>query len=192
MRRRNAIEVLTGAIVLIVAIGFLAYAIANSGTAPASGGYTLYASFSSIAGLDVGSPVRLAGVKIGSVESEAVDPKTYLAKVAMSIRHGIELPRDSSISVASESLLGGMYLSISPGADTEMLKPGESFTATQGTVSLQDLLGKFIFSTTNMVSAMTSSQGNEKPAAPSGSGGSSSGLAPLGGPSGGSGTKATP
>jgi phospholipid/cholesterol/gamma-HCH transport system substrate-binding protein len=159
--RRNAIEVITGVIVLIVAFGFLGYALSRAGNGGGGGGgYPLYASFSSIAGLNVGSDVRLAGVKVGSVE---VDPKSYLARVTMDIRNGIELPKDSGVSVASESLLGGEYLSISPGGDSQTLKPGQSFTATQGAVSLQDLLGKFIFSATNMVSAMTGSQGN-KPA----------------------------
>lgn len=156
--RRNAIEVVTGLVVLVVALGFLGYAISRSGNGGGgSGGYTLYASFSSVAGLDVGSDVRMAGVKVGTVQTETIDPKTYLAKVAMSIRKGIKVPRDSGVSVASASLLGGEYLSISPGGDEQTLKPGESFTATQGAVSLQDLLGKFIFSATNMVSAMEGS-----------------------------------
>ncbi|HET6182157.1 MAG TPA: outer membrane lipid asymmetry maintenance protein MlaD [Acetobacteraceae bacterium] len=178
MHRRNAIEVVTGLVVLIVAIGFLGYAISRSGTGAPSGGYTLYADFNSIAGLGVGSDVRLAGVKVGSVASETVDPKTYLARVAMSIEPGLRIPRDSGVTVASESLLGGEYLSISPGGDEQMLQPGQSFTTTQGAISLQDLLGKFIFSATNMVSAMTSSAGKAggPPAAGSaaGSGGAAS------------------
>ncbi len=164
MARRNAIEVLTGLVVLFVAIGFLAYAVANTGSGPSGGGYTLYASFDNIAGLNVGSDVRLAGVKVGTVQATAIDPKTYLAKVTLAIRDGVELPKDSGASIASESLLGGIYMSLSPGGAEQMLKPGEAFTATQGAVSLQDLLGKFIFSATNMVSAISSS--GAKPAAP--------------------------
>lgn len=160
MVRRNLAEVLTGLAVLIVAAGFLGYAIAHSGrTGGSGGGYPLYARFSSIAGLNIGSDVRLAGVKIGSVDSASIDPKTYLAEVRMTIRSGIELPKDSSIEVASESLLGGEYLAVQPGADEAMLKPGQRITITQGAISLQDLLGKFIFSATNMVSAMTGSGG---------------------------------
>jgi phospholipid/cholesterol/gamma-HCH transport system substrate-binding protein len=166
--RRNLAEVLTGLVVLIVAVGFLSYAIANSGRTSVSSGYPLYAKFNNIAGLDVGSDVRLAGVKIGAVDSETIDPKTYLADVRLTIRNGIELPKDSSIEVASESLLGGVYLAVQPGADAAMLQPGQTITITQGAVSLQDLLGKFIFSATNMVSAMTG-KGSSQPAAPGGS-----------------------
>lgn len=165
MVRRNLAEVLTGLVVLIAAAGFLSYAIANSGRTSISTGYPLHAQFSNIAGLAVGSDVRLAGVKIGVVDNELIDPKTYLADVRMTIRDGIELPKDSSIEVASESLLGGVYLAVQPGADTAMLRPGQSITITQGAVSLQDLLGKFIFSATNMVNAMTSNgKGGGQPA----------------------------
>jgi phospholipid/cholesterol/gamma-HCH transport system substrate-binding protein len=159
MVRRNLAEVLTGAVVLIIAAGFLVFAIANSGRNPVGAGYPLYAQFNNIAGLAVGSDVRLSGVKIGVVDSESIDPKTYLAKVGMTIREGVELPKDSSIEVASESLLGGVYLSVQPGSDETMLKPGQTITITQGAVSLQDLLGKFIFSATNMVNAMTGKGG---------------------------------
>jgi phospholipid/cholesterol/gamma-HCH transport system substrate-binding protein len=164
--RRNLAEVLTGLVVLIVAVGFLSYAIANSGRSAISSGYPLYAKFSNIAGLNVGSDVRLAGVKIGVVDSASIDPKTFLANVRMTIRNGIELPKDSSIEVASESLLGGEYLAVQPGADTATLQPGQTITITQGAISLEDLLGKFIFSATNMVSAMTG-KGSSQSTAPS-------------------------
>ncbi len=170
MLRRNTTEVLTGLLVLAVAFGFLAYALARSGQDRVGAGYTLYASFDNIAGLNVGAPVRLAGVQVGRVDSEAVDPKTYLAKVQMTIRRGIELPKDSSATVSSESLLGGQYLAIDPGADEAMLRPGQSITITQGSVSLEQLLGKFIFSATSMVSAMGNTKGGQSaaPAAPAG------------------------
>ncbi len=174
MRSRNPIEVLTGILVLIVAVGFLGYAIAHSGTGPSGGGYPLYASFDNIAGLNIGSDVRLAGVKVGSVQAAAIDPKTYLARVTLDIRDGVQLPKDSGATVASESLLGGMYLAISPGGSDQVMKPGDSFSATQGAVSLQDLLGKFIFSATNMVSAISGSgesgSGKPAPAAPASTG----------------------
>ena len=70
MRRRSIAEVLTGAVVLLVAAGFLAYAVAHSGRTTASG-YTLLRQFDHIDGLGVGADVRLAGVKVGSVDRGA-------------------------------------------------------------------------------------------------------------------------
>lgn len=145
MAGRNAAEVATGAFVLLVAAGFLGYAVAHSGAAP-SGGYELHADFGSIAGLSVGADVRVAGVKVGSVTAETIDPKTYLANVTFTVSRGIQLPTDTSASIASQGLLGGNYLSLSPGGATAMLAPGGRITATQSSVDLETLLGKFIFS----------------------------------------------
>jgi phospholipid/cholesterol/gamma-HCH transport system substrate-binding protein len=152
MPRRSIAEVLTGAIVLLVAAGFLAYAIAHSGRSTASG-YTLYARFEHVDGLAVGADVRLAGVKVGSVTGATIDPKTYLATVSFTVRAGIELPKDTSASITSEGLLGGNYLSLSPGGDEVMLQPGQAITITQSAVNLEELLGKFIFSASNLASA---------------------------------------
>jgi phospholipid/cholesterol/gamma-HCH transport system substrate-binding protein len=169
MARRNAAEIATGAVVLVVAAGFLAYAVAHSGRS-AAGGYTLHASFDHIDGLPVGSDVRMAGVKIGSISAEVIDPKTYLANVAFTVADNIRLPKDSSAEITSESLLGGKYLSISPGGDEQMLADGGTVTITQSSVSLEQLLGKFIFSVTDMVNAVKGGNGGASAGGPGGSG----------------------
>jgi phospholipid/cholesterol/gamma-HCH transport system substrate-binding protein len=166
MARRNVAEVLAGLLVLIVAAGFLAYALATSGAASVPG-YMLSAEFDRIDGLTVGSDVRMAGVKVGSVTSTSIDPKTYLADVGFTVQKDIQLPTDSSASIASQSLLGGKYLALVPGGSETMIAPGGHVTITQGSVSLEDLLGKFIFSVTDLVSSLQKS--GQKPAAPGGS-----------------------
>ncbi len=173
MGRHGVAEVLTGALVLVVGIGFLAYAIAHSGRSAGSG-YTLFASFDHIDGLAVGGDVRIAGVKVGSVTDERIDPKTFSAIVGISLRDDIHLPKDTGASITSESLLGGKYISLSPGGDETDLKPGQSITITQSSVSLEELLGKFIFSVTTLNNGKDGQSGN-KSAAPS-----SGGLPPLG------------
>jgi phospholipid/cholesterol/gamma-HCH transport system substrate-binding protein len=148
MRHRSIVEVLTGAVVLLVAAGFLAYAVANSGRTSASG-YPLYARFEHIDGLGVGADVRLAGVKVGSVTDARIDPQSFQAIVRLSLRDDIKLPKDSAAIITSESLLGGKYLSLQPGGDEAILQAGQTITITQSSVSLEELLGKFIFSMTN-------------------------------------------
>jgi phospholipid/cholesterol/gamma-HCH transport system substrate-binding protein len=160
MHRRSIVEVVIGAVVLLVAAGFLAYAIANSGRSAAAG-YTLYARFDHIDGLGVGNDVRLAGVKVGSVSQERIDPQTFQAVVGFSIRDDIKLPKDTAAIITSESLLGGKYLSLQPGGDEAILQPGQMVTITQGSVSLEELLGKFIFSMTN-----TPKPGEQQPVSP--------------------------
>jgi phospholipid/cholesterol/gamma-HCH transport system substrate-binding protein len=160
MHRRSIAEIVIGAVVLLIAAGFLAYAIANSGRSTASG-YTLYARFDHIDGLGIGNDVRVAGVKVGSVNQERIDPKSFQAIVGFSVRDDIKLPKDSAAIITSESLLGGKYLSLQPGGDEATLQPGQTVTITQGSISLEDLLGKYIFSTTG-----APKPGEQQPAKP--------------------------
>jgi phospholipid/cholesterol/gamma-HCH transport system substrate-binding protein len=161
MARHSAAELLTGAVILLLAAGFLGYAVAHSGRTSTSG-YMLTAKFDRIDGLSVGSDVRMAGVKVGSVSDARIDPQSYLAVVTLTVQDSNKLPRDSSAEVTSDGLLGGKFLSLTPGGDTKMLPPGGAITITQSSVSLEQLLGKFIFSVTNMVNAVKP----ETPAAP--------------------------
>ena len=133
---------------LLAAAAFLAFAVARSGRTAVSG-YTLYARFEHIDGLGVGSDVRLAGVKVGSVDNERIDPETFQAVVSLSVRNDIKLPKDTGAIITSESLLGGKYISLQPGGDETILQPGQNITITQSSVSIEELLGKFIFSMTN-------------------------------------------
>jgi phospholipid/cholesterol/gamma-HCH transport system substrate-binding protein len=175
MGRHGVAEVLTGAIVLVVAVGFLAFAIAHSGRT-AGGGYTLQAIFDHIDGLNVGGDVRIAGVKVGTVTDERINPKTFSAIVDLTVRDGLELPKDTGASIVSESLLGGKYISLSPGGSDTVLKPGQMITVTQSSISLEELLGKFIFSVTTLNGGKGGQQDGKDGAAQSQGGG---GLAPL-------------
>ena len=154
MAHRNLAETVTGAVVLVVAVGFLGYAVANSGRTPVSG-YDLHARFDRIDGLSVGADVRVAGVKVGSVVSATVDPKTYQAEVAFTVQSAVKLPRDSSAEVTSDGLLGSKYISLVPGGDDKLIPVGGTVTITQSAVNVEELLGKFIFSAATLASPKT-------------------------------------
>jgi phospholipid/cholesterol/gamma-HCH transport system substrate-binding protein len=141
---RNVVETILGAVVLIVAIGFGAWAYGRSNLGDSSG-YELRAQFDRADGLDVGADVRISGIKVGRVLAQSLDQETYRAEVTFSVRNGIELPADSSAAIMSASLLGGKFLAIVPGGDDKMLKNGEEITLTQSAVNLEDLIGKFIY-----------------------------------------------
>jgi phospholipid/cholesterol/gamma-HCH transport system substrate-binding protein len=142
---RRLPETLTGFAVIIVAAVFLIYALGRTG-AVTTGGYTLQAQFSSIGGLTVGADVKIGGVTVGHVADEHLDPTTYAAVVRLALNDDIKIPQDSSATIASDGLLGGAYVSISPGGSNTMLAPGQSFAVTQSAINIEDLLGKFIFS----------------------------------------------
>jgi phospholipid/cholesterol/gamma-HCH transport system substrate-binding protein len=141
---RNLLETLLGAIVLIVAIVFLgfAYSASRLGDEP---GYELTARFDRIDGLQRGSDVRIGGIKVGTVIDQRLDPATYRAEVRFTVQDGVEVPADSSVSVAMDGLLGGKYLSLVPGGDIEMLEPGDEVSLTQSAINLEDLIGHLIF-----------------------------------------------
>jgi phospholipid/cholesterol/gamma-HCH transport system substrate-binding protein len=142
---RNVVETILGAVVLIVAIGFGAWAYGRSNLGDSSG-YELRAQFDRADGLDVGADVRISGIKVGRVLAQSLDQETYRAEVTFSVRDGIELPSDSSAAIVSSGLLGGKYLSVVPGGDVELLGSGDEITLTQSSVNLEDLIGRYIFS----------------------------------------------
>jgi phospholipid/cholesterol/gamma-HCH transport system substrate-binding protein len=134
--------------------------------------------------LGVGADVRVAGVKVGTVDSATIDPKTYQAVVGLTVRDDLKLPKDSSAVITSESLLGGKYLALSPGGDDAMLQPGQTITITQGSINIEELLGKFIFSASNLATAGKGGQGSSSSTGGSSSGGTSDGGATKGGNTG--------
>ncbi|MGI9500548.1 MAG: outer membrane lipid asymmetry maintenance protein MlaD [Geminicoccaceae bacterium] len=142
---RNFLETVLGAVVLVVAIGFLYYAYQNNKGAE-GGNYALLAQFDRIDGLDNGADVRIGGIKVGSVTEQTLDPETYRAQVQFTVQDGVELPLDTSAAVMSDGLLGGKYLSLEPGGDIDMLEQGDEVTLTQSSIRLEDLIGQLIYS----------------------------------------------
>ncbi|GIS11774.1 MAG: outer membrane lipid asymmetry maintenance protein MlaD [SAR116 cluster bacterium] len=146
--QRNMLETVMGAIVLLTAVAFvsLAYEAANiRGT----DGYELEAEFGATGGLSVGDDVRISGIKVGRISRQELDPVTYAARIVMSLDERIRIPADSSARITAASLLGGNYLELIPGADEDMMQPGEVIYDTRDPVSLTDLLGKAVFSAAN-------------------------------------------
>ncbi len=153
MAGRNLSELIAGAAVLAVAAGFLGYAVANTGRAT-MGGVTLHAKFERADGLASGSDIRMAGVKVGSVSSTRVDPETFQAVVTFTVQSSLKLPKDTSAEITSDGLLGGKFITLVPGGDTKTLAEGGEVTITQSAVSLEQLLGKFIFSVSDLTGAV--------------------------------------
>src|ERR1019366_8764116 len=142
MQQNNIAETIIGAVVVAVAVAFLAFAYYRTGTGSLSG-YELNAKLAKVDGLGIGTDVRLAGIKIGTVSDLTLDPKTYLATVHMNVRSDIKIPQDSSVIVSSP-ILGSAYLSITPGGDDKMIPPGGYFDNAQGSVDVMGLVGRFI------------------------------------------------
>jgi phospholipid/cholesterol/gamma-HCH transport system substrate-binding protein len=137
-------EALIGAAVLAVAIGFGVFAARGAGIAAGGDSYELTASFRSVEGIRVGTDVRLAGVKVGTVTALDLNPETFFADATLSIRSDVRLPEDSTVLVSAEGLLGGAFVELSPGGSPDTIPPGGEVLDTQGAVSVISLLMKFV------------------------------------------------
>ncbi|MGI3163131.1 outer membrane lipid asymmetry maintenance protein MlaD [Pseudooceanicola sp. 200-1SW] len=142
---QNRLEILTGAVVLLIAAAFLAYGsrVVDLGGAGSSA-YPLSASFRSAEGVSVGTDVRLAGVRVGTVTALELDPATFRATVDFTLRDGVEIPDDSQVAISSEGLLGGNYVEILPGGSPFNYAAGDEILDTQSSVSLISLLLQFV------------------------------------------------
>lgn len=136
----NATEVFVGGAVLAAAVGFFLYAGQVTGFEEAGDAYQLTASFRSADGLGVGTDVRLAGVRVGSVTALDLNPDTFRADVDFTVAGSIEIPDDTQAVIASEGLLGGNFLELVPGGSAFNLAPGDEVYETQSAVSLTTLI----------------------------------------------------
>jgi len=140
----NTTETIIGGVVLAAAAGFLVFMLQSTGVSQPGGSMPLNASFRSVEGVSVGTDVRMAGVKIGTVTGLKLNPTTFRAEATFNVPDTLELATDSQAIISSEGLLGGNFVEIVPGGAPENLGPGDEIEDTQGAVSLITLLLKFV------------------------------------------------
>ncbi|MGW1844883.1 MCE family protein [Streptomyces sp. NPDC001966] len=125
MKRRSLAAPLTKSIVFILvtvlATTVLALSIANTSVGETT---TYKARFTDATGLVVGDSVRIAGVKVGQVESIRVADKR-LAEVGFAVRKGRKLPASVTASIKYLNMVGQRYIDLDQGAGPV----GRSFAA---------------------------------------------------------------
>ena len=144
--KQNMVETVLGAFVLVVAIMFFIYGTGTANVGSSGSSYNVSAQFTDIGSLNVGDDVKISGVVVGKVSGIDLDPLIYNADVTMAIDDDVELPYDTSARISSEGLLGGTYMALDVGGDSEMLAEGDAIAITQSAQNLEQLLGQFIFS----------------------------------------------
>jgi len=142
--KKNTFETLVGFTVLACAALFLILTLKTADIQTFQN-YNLIAEFENIEGVSSGSEVKIGGVKIGHVSDHKIDPITYQAILTLKINQDIQIPKDSSIKIASSGLIGSKYLKLEPGGDEEYLSKNEKILFTQSTIDLEDLISRFIF-----------------------------------------------
>jgi phospholipid/cholesterol/gamma-HCH transport system substrate-binding protein len=142
----RTIETLTGLAVAVIAAIFLIYALRTTGSASIAGsGYRLTAEFENIEGVHVGTDVRLAGIKIGSVVDQKLNPESYQAQISMVIDNAISLSEDTTAKITSEGLLGGKFVTLEPGGSDVKLGDGAMISYTQSAVDIWSLISQAMF-----------------------------------------------
>jgi phospholipid/cholesterol/gamma-HCH transport system substrate-binding protein len=139
----DAAEVITGIITLVVAAAVLVLIYLHNGSNGVSG-YEITAKIDKADGLGVGTDVRLAGFKIGSITSFSLDPNNFLVTVHMNIHNDVKIPTDSSLAVSQSSILGSQYIVIQPGGDSTNIQPGGAITNASGSIDLLGLINRIM------------------------------------------------
>ena len=144
--RESIFETLIGFAVLIAAGTFMWFAMDRGADTSSSGGrYEVAAKFNNVSGINRGSDVRLAGLKVGVVEDMRLNPQTYEADLVLSIDQNVDLPDDSDARISTDGLLGGAYIAVEPGGGFDLIaKDGSGeIIYTRGSVDLLTLVGSF-------------------------------------------------
>lgn len=141
--KHNAFEVLLGAFILAIASFFVVQTYTVTGQKREEG-YQVSAYFDRIDGVMAGTDVKISGIKVGSVVSVKIEPETYRAQVTLHIKKELKLPQDSSASIISESLLGGKYITLVPGIDSNVIQPNGEIQQTTSAVNFESMISQFM------------------------------------------------
>ncbi len=138
---RDATEMLVGAAALAAFSLFVIFAFTVNQSSVS--GYQLFAKYHHVDGLALHADARLAGIRVGEVTGERLTNGDE-AVVTMTLKDGIEIPRDSAAIIASDGLLGAKFIKIDPGGDLQMIKPGGSFDYVEDSVDFERLLQRVV------------------------------------------------
>jgi phospholipid/cholesterol/gamma-HCH transport system substrate-binding protein len=147
MNQRRSYQIGTGLFILLgfAALAYLATQTTSIANFQQGSSYTLQGRFTNVGQLKLRAPVKIAGVRIGSVQAIELDPARLDAKVKLSVDDRFkDVPDDSAAAIFTSGLLGDQYVSIQPGGSPTMMKEGDEFVLTQSSIQLEDLIGKFL------------------------------------------------
>ena len=141
---RNLAETVLGALVLLIAAGFL-YIFATTAQVATIEGYNVTAIFTDTGGLQPGSDVRISGITVGTVKSNILDAETFEAVVMLSINPDVRVAKDTIAAITSTGLIGGNYVRLQPGGSKDFLAAGGKITQSVDYQSLERQVGEIIF-----------------------------------------------
>ncbi|MEE9143551.1 MAG: outer membrane lipid asymmetry maintenance protein MlaD [Candidatus Binatia bacterium] len=107
--------------------------------------YAVFAKFTSVSGLKVGSTVEMLGMEIGRVAGFSMDQKDQVAVAELRIGNGVQIYDDAIASIKSSGLLGDKFVNIDAGGGGDLLEPGGIISETEPPVDFMELISKYAF-----------------------------------------------
>lgn len=141
----KTVELTVGTFVLIGLVAILYLALQVGSNRWAGDHYSLYARFLNAGGLNEGSSVQIAGVKVGTVGAITLNKEQMVAMVELKLPSDLVLDDDTIASIKSTGLIGDKFLALNPGGSGIPLAPGETIVDTESAVDLEDLISRFAF-----------------------------------------------
>jgi phospholipid/cholesterol/gamma-HCH transport system substrate-binding protein len=143
--RTYGLEFWVGVFTLFGVVCF-AYLSINIGGMEFSGAgyYTIKARFTNVAGLKVGAPLEIAGVRVGDVKQIALDGTD--AMVTMRVKEHISVREDDIAQIRTKGIIGDRYIKLSPGGADDLLAQGDQLSDTESAVEFEEIIGKFVHS----------------------------------------------
>ncbi len=143
--KSTTLETIVGAAIIAAAIAFFTFAYSVSGKGGAGGGYHISAEFDNVDGVSIGSDVRVAGIKVGTVVGQGLNSKSYQARIDMEIQNNIELSDDTSAKITAEGLLGSKFVALEPGGSETKIAEGGELSYTQGAIDIWSIISQAMF-----------------------------------------------
>ncbi|MBN8887190.1 MAG: outer membrane lipid asymmetry maintenance protein MlaD [Rudaea sp.] len=170
MAQRQSFQIGTGLFILLgfTALAYLATQTTSVANFSQGESYSLKARFTNVGQLKLRAPVKIAGVRVGSVDKVVLEPDKLDALVTLSIdKRYSQIPDDSAAAIFTSGLLGDQYVALQPGGSPDMFKNGDEVILTQSSVQLEELIGKYLVGGGDSAkSAGDKATGTDKPAKP--------------------------
>ena len=144
--KKSGFETIVGLFVVIglICIGYMAIKLGDVSIF-GDDSYSLYARFSSVAGLKPGSSVDMLGIEVGKVTNLLLDQERQMAMVELRIKKGVLIYDDAIAAIKTSGLIGDKYVMVDPGGGGELLGDGDNIIETNAPLDIESLIGKFAF-----------------------------------------------
>ncbi|HUA81514.1 MAG TPA: outer membrane lipid asymmetry maintenance protein MlaD [Dyella sp.] len=146
MSQRKSYAVGTGMFIVLgfAALVYLATQTTSVVNSHQGASYTVSAQFANIGQLKDRAPVKVAGVRVGQVQSIKLEPGKDVADVKLLIDKKFnQIPADSVAVIYTSGLLGDQYVGLQYGNAKSYLADGSNVGLTKSTQPLEEMLGKF-------------------------------------------------